>query len=1228
VQRQVSDPGWQCAVPCSSLWAVKSTRTVLTFQQQNQDMKTVFHCSVLTVFLSLCLLVLVLTSAAHCQPEQGSFGEIDVTSVYTENAYVPAAIKVQSKNSIYKSFLALSSTNGTLGSIPVDYGMIVFAKYDPQLHDYVWATAIDNGGTFYAPTRMLPACDKESLFVMIPNCAGGIPQFNITTPTERYSLLLKYDKFGKTEWFKVIPMNRALGDPEYLSAYAHLSCEQDNKDAIYFSGTFRNEIHFGATTLSSNSTELNTFVAKFDENGENVWASTARGVSVVAIVSDEECLYLTGTLKETTILGNSTLVPISTGDILLTRINKESGQFLDASSYGYAMSGFPTDIALGTDNSVIVSGHFSLNTTLGNFTLQATAQSMFLMQVDRISGQVAWAKSIFSNPNVTSSVSDIDIGLDGSIYMTGTCHGNATVRNVTVCHEGTLNLFVTKLTPLGDVSYFLNVAGQSDDSATVSVGDDGSTYAYGYIARADAKATGGRVIASTASPGRGELYVVAEVLDHPAQFCNGTNAYEPSVCSGHGRCNTTCSCSPGYLGDTCQKWGCYGLLPSSSVACSGTSRGTCTGPNKCTCNAAYSGTQCELLPVTISYQTNMPSPKYPAAKTWFLNATATPVRPFEKVDYYWQLYVNGTNPASMVLETPTILINLTQAKTFQFNVTDIYPGTSYMVKFSVVLKTYGHGIGAQISNFPKKVAMGDILVNLIRGAMLYDTFEFSTPQDNAISNYTCGYLNSKGERVYLGSSLNWSTCNTKFSVLGTVTLFVQAVSVYNDILESRQNITVYLGDAQQTTDALTDKANNLNQLNGTQLEEQLKQYTVELKTSLPTINQNQTSDLLNNLVNIIESKQSELSTDAQMEAAKTISEHYDILSENSTIKTADILTNIIQSNSTNIDDMISIAHDLANVMISSNSSQVQKEAFNSVVTVLTEKVRQNMTEGETKEISFPNLETVIVKLNQTSAGASQNTTIVVKQPSTGATNNNTDYIVIDVDNKQLSNANATYVQGLVTLNPPGQYPNKCNTNQVSSVISTMLYTDQQKLIQTAPSDSVIQSTVTLPNNLLNMNNSDSYKYMCKYLDSNSKLWTNDTSICHTETVTIGASNQTVVVQCQCSQPGSVSVSLDYIQFTESVDEGNIGAGETETCSNPCGCSSYTSTNSEKKGMKKYGIALIVVACSLVVIVLIILAITSAIMLVMFKKGKGTPEVKTTSRKATDEIEQRFDTMYN
>jgi hypothetical protein len=70
-------------------------------------------------------------------------------------------------------------------------------------------------------------------------------------------------------------------------------------------------------------------------------------------------------------------------------------------------------------------------------------------------------------------------------------------------------------------------------------------------------------------------------------FCFGIPSTNASVCSGRGSCSgpDTCSCQQNYFGTKCELTTCSGINSNDARVCSGF--GTCTAFDVCTCDPQY-----------------------------------------------------------------------------------------------------------------------------------------------------------------------------------------------------------------------------------------------------------------------------------------------------------------------------------------------------------------------------------------------------------------------------------------------------------------------------------------------------------------------------------------------------------------------------------------------------------------------------------------------------------------
>jgi hypothetical protein len=211
--------------------------------------------------------------------------------------------------------------------------------------------------------------------------------------------LAKYDSNGNIVWVKqgYLPSKYSSGDANSVAL--------DNFGNVYLSGEFIDTLQLGLTTLISNAPKGDPFLAKFDQNGNFIWAKQAipasnscSGYGNSIAVDHTGNIYLTGYFVDTLSFGADTLASVAIhGDLYLAKYDS-SGKVIWAKQggtpnkfsmgYGYA---------LGIDGSsgVYVAGDFMNALTLGSATLSSSFYTQaFLAKYDS-NGNVIWAKQTY-----------------------------------------------------------------------------------------------------------------------------------------------------------------------------------------------------------------------------------------------------------------------------------------------------------------------------------------------------------------------------------------------------------------------------------------------------------------------------------------------------------------------------------------------------------------------------------------------------------------------------------------------------------------------------------------------------------------------------------------------------------------------------------------------------------------------------------------------------------------
>jgi ELWxxDGT repeat protein len=266
---------------------------------------------------------------------------------------------------------------------------------------------------------------------------------------------------------------------------------------IYLTGCFRDTTDFdpgpGDFSLSSAGGK-DVFVCELDGDGKLVWAESLGG-SIdddgrhIAMRPDGG-IYVAGTFGGTVDFdpgAESTNYLSSCGDWDNFILSLDAaGKYLWARDLGDTSNVSARSIAVAADGSVYMAGDFKNSVDFNpgpyNYTLTSAGDADAYVQKLQSSGKFAWAAALGGTD--FSSASDIAVGIDGFVYVTGMLYGTADfdpgpgVYNLTSAGEG--DAFISVLDSTGGLVWSRAVGSTSDDyGSEIYVASDGSIYATG-----------------------------------------------------------------------------------------------------------------------------------------------------------------------------------------------------------------------------------------------------------------------------------------------------------------------------------------------------------------------------------------------------------------------------------------------------------------------------------------------------------------------------------------------------------------------------------------------------------------------------------------------------------------------------------------------------------------------------------------------------------------------------
>ncbi|MEI6490059.1 MAG: hypothetical protein WCP52_13900, partial [Bacteroidota bacterium] len=300
--------------------------------------------------------------------------------------------------------------------------------------------------------------------------------------------LAKYDASGNVIWAK--------SNGDVLDEVVR-SVDVDNAGNIYIAGYFGSAtLTLGSITLTNSSANYyDVFFAKYDSNGNIIWAKSATGTNgdlaqSVAIDASGH-IYLAGNFNSPTLSFGSTVLTNNdntgnTTNFFLAKFDN-NGNILWAKSGGGSTgpsSGGPFSVALDANGHAYLAGEFSIQSiVLGTTTLTNASvgtRDIFLEKFDT-NGNVLWAKS--AGGNSQDLANSLAVDASGNIFMAGNFYSTTiTFGTSTFTNAGSDDVFLTKYDNNGNVIWARNAGGPGDDWATsVALDVNGNPYLAGYF---------------------------------------------------------------------------------------------------------------------------------------------------------------------------------------------------------------------------------------------------------------------------------------------------------------------------------------------------------------------------------------------------------------------------------------------------------------------------------------------------------------------------------------------------------------------------------------------------------------------------------------------------------------------------------------------------------------------------------------------------------------------------
>lgn len=360
----------------------------------------------------------------------------------------------------------------------VDFDWVYGIGGTAQAQDRAGAVYTDAAGNVYTTGTFLGPADLE-------------PGSGVTSVTSSFfdAFITKVDAAGNLVWAK------SMGGSNSEQPYAIFA---DNAGNVYVIGDFYGGGDFdpgaGVTTLNSNGFN-DIFVAKFDANGDQLWASSFGGsqfdFGYDVVADDLGNVYFTGSFSGTVDFepgsGTTNLTSIAQSDLFIVKLNT-TGNLVWAKNIGSTSASEGRAITMDAGGDILLTGYFGGTTDFdpGAGTTNLTSAGGHDIFVSRFNanGDLVWAKSMGGNS--MDQPRSISVDAAGNVYTAGQYEGSAdfdpSAGTANLTSAGNQDAFICKLDGNGDFVWAKSLGGTDIDQATsISVDGYGFVHTTGYF---------------------------------------------------------------------------------------------------------------------------------------------------------------------------------------------------------------------------------------------------------------------------------------------------------------------------------------------------------------------------------------------------------------------------------------------------------------------------------------------------------------------------------------------------------------------------------------------------------------------------------------------------------------------------------------------------------------------------------------------------------------------------
>ncbi len=259
----------------------------------------------------------------------------------------------------------------------------------------------------------------------------------------------------------------------------------DDAGNSYMTGNIAGMAEFSGTNYTGKGI-YDVFIAKYNSSGDVLWVKTAGGDgndqgNIIKYLNGY--LYIAGSFDDTAFFESTALISKGDGDAFIAKYDN-NGNLVWARSAGGSGSDYISSLDLDDQGNILVAGQYENAMVFDTTHLSTTNlfSESFIAKYDN-GGNLLWAKS--TKGTSTNLLTGIANGHNGNIYVTGFFGSNFKIDNQSLnSSTPSYDIVLAKLDQGGNALWMKRAGSIAEDAAeAVTADNNGNAIITGYFAR-------------------------------------------------------------------------------------------------------------------------------------------------------------------------------------------------------------------------------------------------------------------------------------------------------------------------------------------------------------------------------------------------------------------------------------------------------------------------------------------------------------------------------------------------------------------------------------------------------------------------------------------------------------------------------------------------------------------------------------------------------------------------